>query len=68
MYMIPVASSNISSIGYENGTLHVAFHRGGLYAYYGVPESVYRSLMSSHSHGEYLARHIKGVYSCQKIG
>lgn len=68
MQMIPVSSSNISSIGYENGTLYVAFNRGGLYAYAGVPERVYRELMAASSHGSYLARYVKGVYPYQRIG
>lgn len=67
MNMIPVSSSNISSIGYENGTLYVAFNRGGLYSYSGVPESVYRELMSASSHGSYLASHVKGVYPYTRI-
>ena len=50
MNMIPVSSSNISSIGYQSGTLYVSFHSGGLYAYSGVPESIYRELMSASSH------------------
>lgn len=68
MNMTPVSSSNIASIGYENGTLYVAFNSGGLYAYSNVPESVYRGLMSAASHGSYLASHIKGVYSYRRIG
>lgn len=68
MRMIPVSSSNISSIGYENGTLYVSFNSGGLYAYSGVPESVYYELMAASSHGSYLARHIKGVYPYQRLG
>lgn len=68
MNMTPVSSSNIASIGYEKGTLYVAFNRGGLYAYTGVPESVYHSLMSAASHGSYLAAHVKGVYPYTKIG
>lgn len=68
MNMTPVSSSNISSIGYENRTLYVSFHHGGLYAYSGVPESVYRALMSAPSHGSYLAAHVKGVYPYTRIG
>lgn len=68
MNMVPVSSSNISSIGYESGTLYVAFNRGGLYAYSGVPEYVYRGLMSASSHGSYLASNVKGVYPYRRIG
>lgn len=67
MNMTPVSSSNIASIGYENGTLYVAFNRGGLYAYSGVPESVYYVLMSASSHGSYLAAHVKGIYPYRRI-
>ena len=68
MQMIPVSSSNLSSVGYENCTLYVRFHDGSLYAYSGVPESVYRELLSAPSHGHYLAVHVKGVYPYRRIG
>lgn len=68
MNMTPVSSSNISSIGYENRTLYVSFHNGGLYAYSGVPSSVYQGLMAASSHGSYLARYVKGVYPYRRIG
>ncbi len=68
MNMTPVSSSNISSIGYENGTLYVCFHNGGLYSYFDVPESVYHALMAAPSHGHFLAANIKGIYRYEKIG
>lgn len=68
MNMLPVSSSNLSSVGYENGTLYVRFNNGSLYAYSGVPESVYRGLMSASSHGKYLAAHVKGIYPYRRIG
>ena len=68
MNLIPVSSSIIASIGYENGTLYVAFNRGGLYAYSGVPVSIYHGLMSASSHGSYLASHVKGIYPYRRIG
>lgn len=67
MNMIRVQSSNISSIGYENGTLRISFNSGGLYSYSGVPESVYTSLMSASSHGSYFAQHIKDRYPFTKL-
>ena len=67
MKMIPVSSSNIAEIGYEDNTLYVRFNNGALYAYYNVPEIVYSSLMSAPSHGKYLAQHIKGAYRYQRI-
>jgi len=68
MKMVPVVSSNISAIGYENGTLHIRFHSGGLYAYHKVPANVYQALMNAASHGSYFVAHIKGRYGDTKIG
>lgn len=68
MQMIPVSSSDISSIGYEGSTLHIRFHSGGLYAYYNVPLSVYNGLMSAGSKGRYFHANIKGRYGDTGIG
>jgi len=65
--MIPVSSSNLSSVGYENGTLYIAFNSGGVYAYFDVPPSVYQGLMAASSHGSYHAKYIKNVYPYQRI-
>lgn len=67
MNMIPVSSSDISSIGYENGILHIHFHSGGLYQYTNVPQSVYNGLMSASSHGKYFHANIKGRYGDKRI-
>ena len=68
MKMISVASSDIASIGYENGTLHIRFHSGGLYAYFDVPEYLYVELMSAASKGRYFHAHIRGRYGDTRIG
>lgn len=67
MRMIPVSSSNIRSIGYENNTLYIQFNNGSVYAYYNVPESVYAGLMNASSHGKYHAAYIKNTYRYQRI-
>ena len=68
MRMISVSSSDIDSIGYESGTLHIRFNSGGLYAYYNVPQSVYQGLMSAGSHGSYFHANIKGRFGDTRIG
>lgn len=68
MQMIPVNSSNLASVGYENGTLHIRFRSGGLYSYTNVPVSVYQGLMSAPSKGSYFHAHIKGQYGDHRIG
>ncbi len=69
MNRIPVRSSNIRSIGYDeaSGTLEVEFHNGSIYQYYEVPEIVYRNLMHASSKGSYLHRHIRGRYPFQRV-
>ena len=68
MNLITVSSTNISSIGYENGTLYIKFKTSGIYAYDNVPQSVYEGLMSSGSHGKYFRDFIKGRYTYRRIG
>lgn len=68
MNMIAVSSSDIASIGYENGTMHIRFHSGGLYAYFDVPEFLYMELRSASSKGRYFHAHIKGRYGDTRIG
>ncbi len=67
MNMIPVDSSDLSSVGYENGTLYIAFNSGGLYSYSGVPASVYSGLLSASSKGRYFHANIKNAYPYQRI-
>jgi hypothetical protein len=69
MVRTPVNSSNLRSVGYDptTQTLEVEFLKSGTYQYFGVPFSAYTALMSAPSHGEYFSRHIRNVYSYQKV-
>ncbi len=67
MNMIPVSSSNLSSVGYNNGTLYIEFHSGGLYSYSVVPPFVYTELLNAPSKGEYFHANIKNVYPYTRI-
>jgi len=69
MNMIPVSSSNLRAVGYDSqsATLRISFH-SGTYDYFGVPESVYRGLMSAGSKGSYHHQHIKNSFRYQRIG
>ena len=62
MNLIPVSSSAIAAIGYENGILAVAFHQSGIYYHPGVPYAVYVGLMQAQSKGAYYNRYIRGRY------
>lgn len=65
---IPVASSNIASVGYdaENKRLEIEFHHGGIYRYMDVPEDVVEGLMSASSYGSYFHHNIKDNYKYEK--
>lgn len=67
MNMIPVSSSNLHSVGYDNGTLCIEFNSGWLYEYYNVPISVYQGLMAAGSKGEYHHQYIKSSYRYSRI-
>ena len=68
MERIPVDSSNINSIGYDESSsiLEVEF-KNGLYQYFGVPEHIYDELMSADSQGVYLNANVKGVFNYEQI-
>jgi hypothetical protein len=63
-----VESSNIKSIGYENGTLEVEFLNGGIFNYENVPPEEHAALMKAESVGKHLHANIKPVYVCRKVG
>lgn len=67
--MIPVSSSNVDCIGYDdqNEQLYVSFLNGSMYVYTGVPPHEFEGLKSDTSVGTYLHRNIKNVYPCERI-
>ena len=69
MNMIPVSSSNLSSVGYDpiTKTLFIRFVNGRTYSYSNVPEGIYCGLMQADSKGKYHAAHIKYSYPYKQI-
>ncbi len=65
-----VASSNISSIGYDadTDTLEVEFLSGAIYQYYNVPQNIYDQLMQAGSKGRFLNTYIKNAYPYSRVG
>ena len=49
-----VDSTNVASVGYENGVLEVEFHKGGIYQYYNVSKGLYYEFMNAQSKGKFL--------------
>lgn len=68
--MIPVSSSNIESIGYDeqNEQVYVRFLNGSLYVYKSVPLHEFENLRDAPSLGSYLHRNYKNVYPYERIG
>ena len=68
MNMIPVSSSDLSAVGYENNTLYIRFNKGKTYAYTGVSENIYKNLLSAPSKGKYFHAHIRNIYLGRIVG
>lgn len=65
MQRVPVSSSNIASIGYDEAakTLEIEFHTGSVYQYLNVPIEIYRGLLKAGSPGGYFRNHVKGRFT-----
>ncbi len=65
-----VASSNISSVGYDPATetLEIEFLSGAIYQYYNVPQNMYDQLMAEGSKGRFLNTYIKNAYPYSRVG
>jgi hypothetical protein len=51
MDRVPINSSHITSIGYEDNTLEVVYSSGVTYRYSGISEHVYNRIISGESVG-----------------
>lgn len=69
MDRIPVASSNILSIGYDeaNKVLEVEFTGGAIYQYHNVQSETYHQFISAPSTGKYFVESIKNQYSYTNV-
>lgn len=65
-----VASSNVSSVGYDadTQTLEVEFVNGAIYQYYNVPNNIYEEMMKSDSKGRFLHYYIRDYYPYSRVG
>ena len=66
--MQPVASANITAIGYDaqNQTVYIQFLDGSEYAYKGVQEHEFENLKTAPSVGFYFNRNYKNVYPYER--
>jgi hypothetical protein len=65
-----VASSNISSVGYDlsSQTLEIEFTNGAVYQYYNISDAVFEQFMQASSKGQYLNTYIKNAYPFSRVG
>ena len=64
---VPVESSNLSEVGYEDSELFVKFKNNTEYKYSGVPLHVKEELLNAPSIGQYFNANIKNSYPFEKI-
>ena len=55
MNMIPVSSSRMNAVGWENNMMYVQFKNGVVYVYEGVSKTEFDSFMNSSSLGSALS-------------
>jgi hypothetical protein len=69
MDRVPVKSSNIREVGYdqESNILEILFVDGGLYHYFDVPPTVYDGILGATSPGKYFHANVLKVYRCERI-
>jgi len=65
----PVTSSNIAEVGYDesSNTLEIQFNDQSVYQYIDVPKTVFESLVSAASVGQYFHANIRGQFRYSKI-
>jgi KTSC domain len=63
MSMIPVNSSAVAAVGYENGVLVVQFHNNPkTYKLPNVPYSLFAAFVNAPSPGGFWNRHLRGKF------
>ena len=69
MERVPVRSSNVAAVGYDEGAsiLEIEFHSGSVYAYRGVPELHFQGLVNAGSVGGYFHKHIRDRYPYRQL-
>lgn len=69
MQRLPVKSSNVISVGYDEAQeiLEVEFKGGSVYQYFSVPIEVYTGMITASSVGSFLATEVKGSYEYRRV-
>jgi hypothetical protein len=64
-----VSSSNLHDVGYDPASqiLEIGFLSGGVYQYYGVPETIHSLLLAAPSKGTFHHQFIRSRFQYRKI-
>jgi len=62
-----IHSTNIKSVGYNDGVLEIEFKTRSIYQYFNVPENVYLGLLNTSSKGTFLNTYIKDRFRFKQI-
>lgn len=67
--MIPVSSSNVSALGFDDTEqiVYVEFMNGSIYIYKGVSKNEFEGLLNAPSIGSYLHRNFKNFFPYERI-
>lgn len=60
MKLIPVVSSNVASIGYDDGIIEVHFRNGYAYRYSNCTEGLFNEFLLAPSKGKFVHNVLKG--------
>ncbi|MGN6254922.1 MAG: KTSC domain-containing protein [Solirubrobacterales bacterium] len=67
MHRVPVESSILDSVGYDDEVLEVRFGNGHVYRYFEVPPEVHRRLLEAGSKGSFFNRHVRDDYGYVRV-
>jgi len=69
MDLIPVSSTNVAAVGFENGRMQVRFHGGGLYEYANVTRAQFDELLTTPSKGAFVQRVLvrNPMHPCRRL-
>lgn len=67
MQLIPVRSTVISAIGYDNGQMQVNFRNKEIIVYQGIPSQLFTNFLNAKSKGKFYGMFIRGKYPSVKI-
>ena len=67
MDVIPVSSSNVAAIGYQDHVIEVHFHNGYVYQYTGTTETLFHEFLTASSKGKFVHQRLKNQYPAHRI-